>query len=270
MKTLIKTLLFAFCFCLVSPNLTAQDQDPDPPTPYHVLGYMKVKPSMHGDYLKLEKAWKKIHAAKKKAGSLDQWALSRVVTAGANAEYNYVTRNTLYGEEKLANYFEASYMPENWTSLLTPDELELVMRTDEIRTMVKTEVWATAEIILADDVNKATIHVFNYFDHPEGKDRDDHFKVERDIWMPVHKARIDDGKMKGWVMLGMVSPYGSGMPYHDATVDIYTDMEEYLTIPFGEYFDKIHAGKDMDELMKRTNDNTDLIRGELRMNIDSL
>ena len=266
MKTIFQLLIVA-CFFYISSTIHAQDD----PTNYHLIGYMKVEPGMHGDYLKLEKAWKKIHAARKEAGDLQNWSLSRVISpTGADVEYNYVTRNTYRGDKQLANHFEGDYMPENWTSLLTPEEIQLVMRTGEIRTIVRNEVWTNAEVALADDYNKATITVFNYFDHPEGKSRADHFAVERDIWLPLHKARIADGSLKGWVLLQMMMPGGSSQPYHDATVDIYADMNALLADPMFDYFEKIHPGKKVADLMERTNANSDLMMREVRMTLDRL
>ena len=267
MQTLFKCFFVAVLFCFANSTATAQN---DQPTHYHVIDYMKVKPGMNDDYVKCEQAWKKIHAAKKKAGKLEDWSLYQVISpSGADAEYDYVTRNTFVGEDKLAALYENSYFPDNWTSLLTPDEIDLVMRTSEFRTIVKTEVWATAESIWASDMSDTNISVFNYFSYPEGKGRADHFRVERDIWMPVHQARINDGKLKGWVLTSMVMPAGSSMPYHDGTVDLYKDMKSMLTDPVEDYFSKLYPGKE-DALFDDTAANADLVRREVRMHVDGL
>jgi hypothetical protein len=232
---------------------------------------MKVKPGTWDDYLKLEKAFKKIHAAKKKAGKLDTWGLQQVLSpSGANVDYNYVTYNVYEGDAQFANYYEGQYMPDNWSNLLTPDEFELVMNADEIRTLVKTEVWSSVDRVVADDVSSAKISVFNYFDFPATGSHYKHVKAETDIWKPIHAARVKDGKMKGWRLMQMQMPFGADMPYQDASVDLYADMTQYLAAWDPQYFAKVHPGKDMNAMMKQTNEATTLIRGEVRMVIDRL
>lgn len=269
MRSYAITLLLAI-FCCHAVFTTAQTADPAP-TRYHVLSYIKVAPGKHAEYLKLEQAWKKIHAAKKKAGRLEGWALLDILApSGASCEYNYVTRNTFTGNAQLADFFEGQYMPDNWQSLLTPEELGLVNRTDEIRTLVKNEVWSAVDGTMAPDLSDAKISVFNYFDFPEGKTGADHIKMEQDIWKPIHDARVKDGSMKGWVLLQLEFPFGASMPYHHATVDLYKDMNQLLAPWFDAYFAKVHAGKNVADLMKATGEAARLVKGELRMRIDVL
>ena len=83
---LIFATLFSFSL-FIQTALSAQDNDP--PTSYHSLDYIKVAPGMYNDYLKLEKAWNKIHAANIKAGKYNQWVMDEVLyPRGANAEYD--------------------------------------------------------------------------------------------------------------------------------------------------------------------------------------
>ena len=91
---------------------------------YSHYAYMKVKPGMYDDYLKLEKAWKKIHAANKKAGKLHDWSLVEMLSpSGASNEYDFVCRNTYIGAAALAASYESTYLPDNWKSLLTSRSL---------------------------------------------------------------------------------------------------------------------------------------------------
>ncbi len=261
------SLLLAILFCQTQSAFAQQAE----PTYYVIYDYMKVKPGKWDDYLKLEKAFKKIHAVKKKAAKMDDWGLLAVLSpSGASTEYDYVTYNVYAGEAQLANYYEGQYMPDNWSNLLTPDEFEVVMNASEIRTLVKTEVWTTTDRVLADDYKTAKISVFNYFDFPATGSHDKHVKVETDIWKPIHAARVKDGKMKGWRLLQMQMPFGADMPYQDASVDLYTDMKQYLAAWDPQYFAKVHPGKDMTALMKQTNEACTLLRGEVRMVIDRL
>lgn len=266
MKTVFNTFLAA-CLCLCFNFAAAQD---DQPTIYYSMDYMQVEPGNHKDYLACEKAWKKIHQHQKDAGIIEGWAIEMVLSpGGTDADYNYITRQRFKGEKQLSAYLAQPYMPDNWESLLTADEVALVKRTSELRTWVKNEVWSSVERVLADDIEDAKVVVFNYFGIPEGKRRSEHFKMERDIWMPIHTARVKDGQMKGWVMLNRELPMGSMYDYGVATVDIFKDMDQFWA-PFPEdYFEKIHAGKDMDDLWEQTLAVSNRLSAELRLALDS-
>ncbi len=266
MKAVFFSLLLVL-FCGQS-QVTAQTAAP---TKYTTYSYMKVAPGMRDEYVALEKAWKKIHLAQKKAGKLDGWSIAEVIMpyGSANA-YDFVCRDSYVGEDQLAGSFSDGYMPENWQSLLTIDEIGLVMRTGEIRTVVKTEVWQVETESWSEDTGKGFIAVFNYFKGKPGKTNDDHIKMENKIWKPVHEMRIKDGKMKGWLTLSLSMPYGTAMPYDMATIDVYTDMKQYLTPWTDSYLKKAHPGKDVAALFKETNETTDLLRSEVRQVVDRL
>ena len=226
---------------------------------------------MESDYLKMEKAYKKLRIAKKAEGTMDNWSLMYVMSpSGSSNEYDYIARNGLKGEAQLAHYYEGNYMPKNWMSLLTPEEVSLVNRTDEIRTIVKTEIWSTVDQSMSDDWSKAKILVYNYFTSPEGKSIADHVKAEKTIWKPIHEARIKDNKMEGWVLAQLEFPFGASMPYNTATIDIYNDMGQMLAPWFEDYFKKVHPGKDADKLVQETTAVTTLTKGELRWVVDRL
>lgn len=139
----MKALLLVGCTLLLFTTATAQSVDT---TLYIVYAYMKVAPGKDAEYLKMEKAYKKLHAAQKKAGILDNWALFSVMSPyGTDCEYNYIAVNVLRGNKQLAQYYEGSGTNINWQSLLTKEELNLVNRTDQIRSLVKEELWSIAD-----------------------------------------------------------------------------------------------------------------------------
>ena len=110
------------------------------------------------------------------------------------------------------------------------------------------------------------VSVFNYFDFPETGGRAAHNQVETEIWKPIHDQRVKDGEMMGWVLLNKIMPFGRSESYKSATVDLYDSIEDYLTlgspIPTME---KIHAGKDIDQLLEQTAAAAHLTKGEVRI-----
>ena len=268
MKTFIKILSLVFTIGFSIYSLQAQENKPQS---YYIMDYMKVEPGMHAEYLKLEKVWKKIHKANIDAGKYTNWTLARIeYPIGTNEEYNYMTRINISGEAQLGEYIDNWEMPD-LEKLLTKEERDLVDRSSKIRTFVKTEVWSLSARELAEDMDNADINVFNFFDFPEGTGAAAHTKVETELWQPVHKARINDGIMKGWVLVDMELPYGSAQTYHSATVDIYESTEQYLTAASPKpYFEKIHPNKTWEQVWDETRKVADLVRSELRSTIDSV
>lgn len=255
-------ILIAFVFIFSCTILYGQQ--------YQSFDYMKVDPGNHEDYLKLEKVWKKIHEHNIKMGKITGWEFSKIVSpTGASTEYNYVTRTSLKSGEQFETFMETFPMPDDLSTILNPEEMKLINRTGELRTYVKNEIYYTAESILPEGYKNAKVHVFNFFDHPEGKNRSDHIAVEKDIWMPVHEARAKDDKLAGWVLAPMMMPFGANQPYHEVTLDMYKDMSQYMADKsFDKYFEQVHPAKDIDALMKQTRDSAILVKGEVRMVLD--
>lgn len=264
MRAFTQTFILAAVFCLTNHFLSAQDQQG-----YYAFDYMKVEPGMHDEYLKLEKVWKKIHQANIEAGKYNFWELTGVAyPSGAGEAYHYVTRINFRGEKQLAEFIENWQFPDLKT-ILSPEETALVNRTSEIRTLVKSEIWAHEDFVVDEDMSNHKVLVFNFFDYPATGSWSEHARVEKEIWKPVHDARRKDGQMKGWVLVRKVLPGGSAQAYFGATVDLYTNMEQFLSqanpIP---YFEKVHAGKDFEKLFAETDAACDLVRQEVRIVLD--
>ncbi len=265
-------LLLVATFLCASTSTAIAQTPATKPTGYLVMAYIKVTTNMGADYLKMEKAFKKLHAARKKEGKLDDWTLWKMVSpSGSAAEYNYVAENYYLNDDQYANAVEGEYMPKDWESLLTAEEVTLVKRRTDFRTIVKTEIWTITESIFSEDWTKnGKIAEFNYITSGVGKTRADHVKMEKDIWMPVHSARIKDGNMTAWWLMNLESPSGSSMPYNSVAVDLYSNMMSYLAVWFGEYFARVHPTKNADDLIKQTRENANHVKIELRMAIDRL
>lgn len=264
--SILKNSLLTVIVCLIASNVFGQDSA----TIYYSMDYMKVEPGNTSEYLACEKAWKKIHSLKKEEGAIESWALERVMSpSGSSTAYNFVTRQRFKDRDQLAAYQTGPYFPENWKTLLTEKEIELINRTSELRTYVKGEVWSAEERVLAKDLSDANISVVNYFKIPEGKYRSDHLKMERELWMPFHKQNVEQEKMKAWVLLNRELPMGSDYGYSIITVDVYKDMHQFWEPFDSDGLAKMHPGKSLEEIMNETSEVS--IRGssEIRKAIDS-
>lgn len=269
MKFLLKLTLFVAFFAVGS--LAVQAQEADKTTTYHVHDYFTVPPGGRADYLAMEKVWKKVHQANIKAGKYVNWELTGILMpSNGTGAYNYVTRTSVRGEKNLAALLSGDFYNANPADILTDDEMAIYKKTGTFRSFVKQEVYTAPHVLPAADWDKVKVAVHNHFDFPETGSRSTHMKTEKDIWGPVHAARIKDGKMLAWVVGAKVLPWGANEPFHDVTVDLYESLESYLTnsspMP---YFEKVHAGKDIDKMLDQTKAAATLVKSEVRLILDT-
>ncbi|MEL6251720.1 MAG: hypothetical protein AAFR87_06905 [Bacteroidota bacterium] len=234
------SIIFAFLISLTFAS--AQDEEPT----FVVIDYMKVEPGNEEAYLVVEKVWKKIHAARVKAGQMEYWELSRLLSPyGTSLEYNYKTANIYKGNKKLADHFTGSM--SDLSDILTEEEIKILNTTNSVRDLVKEEVYVIdLEVFRQGADNK--IIVDNYMQLQEGASLAEHSSYEKEVWLPVHKARIDDGNMEGWANLNLVMPQGDDKEYHAVTVDFYESLDQYMMPWFDKYFAKVHPGKDLGKM----------------------
>lgn len=261
---LFSALAFTFCLILVSPTLKSQSNG----NTYFAVQYLKVQPNQESEYLRLElEVWKKMQQARIKADVVDAWYFFRVVAPiGSATEYNYVTINQYDNAEKLAGHFENFGVDYN--TILTPEEISLALRTEEIRELVYEEVWTTVDQVTKENPEKMyRFQVFNSMKLLDDTDGDDYQRIETTYWKPMHEARIKDGKMFGWGLYTMIIPGGTERNYHWATVDYYDKFMDYLS-DNAAIFENIHGKVKADKFTEETIAKRDLLKAEVRELVD--
>ncbi len=264
MKTNFLTLFLITLFFLNATKGLTQEEN----VSFYIMDYIKVEPGMHDEYLKLEAAWKKIHQANIKNGHYTYWGLRSISFAyGAEAEYNYITRQIFKSEAQLAAMMNEYPTPEDLGAILTKEEMDLVNRTDEIRTIVKGELWTKVDEMRDGNEEQIDVVMFNYFDSPKGKNTADYMAVQN-MWKPIHQSRMDDDAFEGWVNVQKILPLGSSEDYMMATVDLYRDMTQFIADNnFAKYFEMHYPGKKTNELLDKTAEDTERFKAELRVHV---
>lgn len=263
----VVALLFGIIIFLPFNSTQAQEDEAF----YSVVNFMKVKPGMGDAYLDLEtKIWKKFHESRKKSGKIVNWMLFQVLSpSGSSVEYNYITVDVYKGAAGLASHYE--WDPAAMEGILTDEEMKKAMKTDEVRELVKSEVFRRRDAIWTEKEGATgIIQVANYMKFKEGVNGPEYKKVEDEIWKPVHEARVNDGGMTGWAVQSLELPYGSALPYDAVTVDVYETFEDMMAPFFDTYFPKVHPGKDVDDLLDKTGETHDLIKSDVLRRLDSL
>jgi len=266
----IKTLTISIIFNLIliavffPQKAIAQDAQ----TMYYTVQYMKVPLENDNSYIRLEtEVWKILHQARKDAGLLDGWYLFRVLSPnGTNTEYNYVTINAYSSIEKLAGHYESFGV--DYTKLLNSDQISIALETDQIRDLVKEEVWQLEDRVFAENVEKMyRYQVVNSMRLKPGVSGTEYMEDEQTYWKPIHQARMAGGKMHGWGMYSLIMPGGTSASYTYGTADFYSNFSD-MFYDFSSLFAKIHKGKDIDKIYEKTDETRDLLTSEVRLLID--
>ncbi len=269
---LLTLTLIGFLFAsIILPNqiFAQQKEKPIKEEPIFLsINFMKVQSENIQEYRKLEAAWKKIHQARVKKGTLLQWTfIELAIPYGTNNEYNFITINTYQGSKMLADHYEGGMM-EGFEKLLTPEEIKLVKKTGKMRDMVKEEIFRVRGGTGSSE-KPAKIAVVNFMKTNKGFRGRDLGKIENTYWKPVHEKRVKEGKMNGWGMYSLEFPYGSSRQYNNTTVDFFDNMEQMLAdYDYPAEMKKKHANITFDEIVAKTQEVRDLVKAEVWMVLD--
>ena len=239
-------------------------------TLYFQVDYMKV-PEGGGDaYLALERdVWKPLHEERVRQGAISAWSVYSVRFGSPKSAYNYVTVTVFDDFAKLENPYPEGAMeaafPEG-----APDGFD---DTPNVRKMVHTEIWQLIDTAQAEGESgpSGRYIVLNYMHAPVG-DESEYVASEREIWKPLHEARIAAGYMNGWGLYSLVMPGGAATHYNFGTVDYYDEMGDIVESGGAEVFQAAHpnATDEMtQQMMDRTNRARTVHKQELWELVDS-
>ena len=96
----------------------------------------------------------------------------------------------------------------------------------------------------------------------------DYRKMERDIWMPIHRERVKQGLIKSWTLWGMRFPGGTAREYDTIAI---TTFDNFAAVENGyppEIFKKVHPKMADEERNARTTVTRKMIRTELANLLD--
>ncbi len=96
----------------------------------------------------------------------------------------------------------------------------------------------------------------------------DHRRLEREIWMPIHRERVRQGLIKSWSLWGMRFPGGTSREYDVIAMTAYARFEDVENSYPPEIFRKVHPKLTYQELSSRTLSARKMIRTELTTVID--
>lgn len=253
-KNITIALMAFMLFSTFSKQSNSQEQTP---TLYALVEYMKVKHSDVDKYLELEKTfWKPIHEERVNQKEILGWRIFAVRYSGTGDEYNFVTA-TFFDEvsklEKVYNVDVEKIHPGK-------DNDKAYQEALKSRELVKRNLLVMNSSISSNAQYKYLQVNFMKVKQGQGSA---YLNMENTIWKPVHEELAKAGLKSGWSVWNVVYPGGYGTDYQYLTVD---DLSEFKQIEIAGYesaFGKVHAGKNVDELMNQTNNSRIMVRSEL-------
>jgi hypothetical protein len=96
----------------------------------------------------------------------------------------------------------------------------------------------------------------------------DYRKMEREIWMPIHRERVRMGLIKSWTLWGMRFPGGTAREYDTIAVTTYSNFADVENSYPPEVFKKVHPKMTDEERNARTTATRSMVRTELATLLD--
>lgn len=222
--------------------------------PVAVVSMMKVPPGGDDAYVALEKEWKKIHQARVDDGRMLAWELYYVHNQGASSPYNYATVN-VYPDLKSA----LAGMTENDMKKMGPKWNETYNKTNTVRTLVRNEMFNWVMGIHAVGPEKFLTVSFMKINRPNT-----YYEMERDAYMPMHKAAIEDKKMVGWSIWNRV--FAEDLEYQAVAVNGYASIDQIVGLTYGDLQEQVKKKLDLEQVVKMVNlvNDTEGIRTMIR------
>jgi hypothetical protein len=235
---------------------------------YVIIEYMKVKPAMRGNFLKLQKEiWKKVEQERVKQGKIKCWELYEVLyPSGSSAEYDYVMYHKVTGWNAIEAIGEGN--DEIFKKLLSKEQLAMMDKSDETEQMVKKEIWQVEDkIARADYVPPSKYHLANFMSVADGK-WDDYMEMEKTLVKPIHEEQARIGGRAGWSLLALREPDGAARAYQASTMDFFDRWADIGANDLSDFYSQIHPGKSPEYITRQITGTRSLIRQEIRRLVD--
>ena len=229
-----------------------------------VVDYMKLNPNFDGDYVEVEKSWKKIHEARQAEGILHSWTLYRVMFTGVDSPYDYVTVNFYTDMGKLENSFPQEIIQKAYPDM-KDDEIEKMMqKTGASRELLKSEVFF--QRLVTDTANQGKFIVVNRM-NVVNVTGPEYVQMEREIYKPLHDESVRMGLRSGWSVWNKWP--GDYRDFNFVTVDSYKSLSQMVSNN-QPLFKSVHPDKDPLQVEKDTDRIRDWVSAEIWQYVDGV
>jgi len=262
-KLTVLSLICVLSSCLLFNSANAQTKTVQ--TVYVSVNYIKTQTGKQGEYLDLLKNYsKKIWESNFRQGrSFGTYVSTMILPSGASADYDI---SVITVSPDLAFLLDDSITQRVALRKLNPDYSDVFVQTImdqylQTRTLVKREIFEVVEEI--DPAAPPTkYYTVDYMKTLPGKE-DDYVKLEKGLWMPVHKERIKMGVLTDWILLAKMMPYSFKEQYDYETVNFISGLNFLTDSKYTEAAKKAFPNQDINKSFASTDSTRTLVKEEL-------
>lgn len=128
---------------------------------------------------------------------------------------------------------------------------------------------ASSDHLEAQEISQAPPYAVIEFMKIEPGKGEEYRKIEREIWMPIHRERVKQGLIKSWSLWGMRFPGGAAREYDAIAITTFNKFADVENSYPPEIFKKVHSKMTDDERNARTAAARKMVRTEVVALLDS-
>ncbi|MHB8953644.1 MAG: hypothetical protein ACYC4U_11795 [Pirellulaceae bacterium] len=202
----------------------APAQEAEIPTLYAEVQYMRVPEGGEELYMKVEKAWKKLHAIRKEAGIVNQWLVCKVTrTDGPPGDYNYTVIHIFDSWDKLKSLYPSGLFEGKLS--LSDEEQDAINRTRESRKMIGTQLWELDDVADPSRLNHPDFDKTLILSLMKSKDAGRHIALEKEVWKNIWARAVEEGFRANWHLWACRYPGGEDREFDEVAVHLFPKGE---------------------------------------------
>ena len=256
-----KTTVITFVMAFVMAALPFIGASQDNLNVFVIVDYMKVKAGEDENYLDVEKdIWKPIHQERVKQGKIAGWMFYGVRYAGSDNEYNYATATFFAGRENLEKPLDGIDFEKVHPGKNMDEAMEKTLKS---RKHVKSQLIRRVAFAYPENNQRPSSFKYIEVNFMKTKPGSGYLNVARTMQQPIQQQFANEGTRAGWTLYAPVYPRGFGEEFQFAAVNYYSEFSQLGQANFGEAFNKVHPGKDINEFFKTNRESRLPVRTEL-------
>ena len=198
---------------------------------YITFEFMKVEDKNLIDYLELEEFWSKIHQEGINDGAYTGWDLWSLKPGGQEQGYQYLVVTVFDDMKKMlsgSSIDEILARAKKAYPDLTEEQIrEKTMAGSDSRSRGKVLYCAVIDGTEGEfNMPLGTIATVGLM---KASNNDAYVKAEREVFKPMHQKSVNDGLKGSWSLARIISPTGSETFASHFTVNMYEDVDQYLS-----------------------------------------
>lgn len=223
-----------------------------------VVDYMKVENPQ--EYLEVEKSWKKIHDQRYKEGMIVGWSIYQVMFKTSEDPYNYITVSWYDSFSKLDKGVPEETLKAAFPNKTKEEWKEFNRRTEQSRKLISSGVFHQ-RLTCANGLDKQGLfYVINEINVKPGKSKE-FINLSDDIFLPMYEEDIKKNNRTVWSLWEKWP--GNMKDFQYLAADGYTSLDQIEPFHYLNYFNKIHPGKDIDEINNQMEELRELTNSEM-------